>query len=275
MTRRKISPVEIKRFRKAILDYYQSHGRRLPWRNTRNPYHILVSEIMLQQTQVGRVIEKYGQFLSAFPDFASLALAPLRDLLSVWQGMGYNRRAIALKHIAAEVTTYYSSILPSSEELLLNLPGIGKATASSIAAFAFNKPSVFIETNIRRVFIHFFFDDRENIRDADILPLVAKTLDTTNPREWYYALMDYGSQLKTTTQNPNRRSAHYTRQSSFEGSRRQLRGKVLKEILATPSITESLLAKHAGQDAEAIREVLDQLQKEGFIKKKGKRFFVS
>jgi A/G-specific adenine glycosylase len=275
MTRRKISSVEIKRFRKAILDYYQSHGRKLPWRNTRNPYHILVSEIMLQQTQVGRVIEKYEQFLSSFPDFASLALAPLRDVLSIWQGMGYNRRAIALKRIAVEVMISHNSILPSSEETLLKLPGIGKATASSIAAFAFNTPSVFIETNIRRVFIHFFFNNRENIRDADILPIVENTLDRANPREWYYALMDYGSLLKTTTQNANRKSAHYKRQKSFEGSRRQLRGKVLKEILATPSITESSLAKHAGQDSEAIREVLDQLQKEGFIKKKGNRFFVS
>jgi len=273
--RKRISPVKIQRFRHIISDYYQVHGRKLPWRNTRNPYHILVSEIMLQQTQVGRVIEKYEQFLSAFPDFTSLASAPLREILGIWQGMGYNRRAIALKQIAFAVMTSYKGILPSSEETLLNLPGIGKATASSILSFAFNKPSVFIETNIRRVFIHFFFNGRENIRDADILPIVEKTLDTANPREWYYALMDYGSMLKTTTQNPNRKSAHYTRQKSFEGSRRQLRGKVLKEILATPSITESSLAKHAGQNSEAIREVLDQLQKEGFIKKKGKRFFVS
>ena len=275
MTRRKISPVEIKRFRKAILDYYQSHGRKLLWRNSRNPYHILVSEIMLQQTQVGRVIEKYEQFLSAFPDFASLALAPLRDVLSVWQGMGYNRRAIALKRIAVEVMISHNGILPSSEETLLRLPGIGKATASSIAAFAFNTPSVFIETNIRRVFIHFFFNNGENIRDADILPIVEKTLDRANPREWYYALMDYGSQLKTTIQNPNRKSAHYKRQESFEGSRRQLRGKVLKQILANPTVTESSLVKQTRQSPEKIREVLRQLQKEGFITKRANRFAVS
>jgi A/G-specific adenine glycosylase len=230
---------------------------------------------MLQQTQVGRVVEKYEPFLSAFPDFASLALAPLRNVLSVWQGMGYNRRAIALKRIAGEVTTYHNGVLPSSEEPLLKLPGIGKATASSILAFAFNKPSVFIETNIRRVFIHFFFSDRENIRDADILPIVEKTLDTANPREWYYALMDYGSLLKTTAQNPNRRSAHYKRQESFEGSRRQLRGKVLKKILTNPSVTASSLAHHTGKSPETIREVLRQLQKEGFIAKRGKRFVVS
>ena len=132
MTSRKISPLKIDTFRNTICDFYQSHGRKLPWRNTRDPYHILVSEIMLQQTQVGRVVEKYEQFLSAFPDFTSLALAPLRDVLSVWQGMGYNRRAIALKHIAGHVTTSYDGVLPSSEELLLKLPGIGKATASSI-----------------------------------------------------------------------------------------------------------------------------------------------
>jgi A/G-specific adenine glycosylase len=272
---KRISPVEIDRFRNTISDYYQSHGRKLPWRNTRKPYHILVSEIMLQQTQVERVLDKYKPFLSAFPDFSALAQAPLREVLAIWQGMGYNRRAIALKHIAAEVTTYYSGILPSSEELLLRMPGIGKATASSIAAFAFIKPSVLIETNIRRVFIHFFFNDRENIRDADILPIVEKTLDTANPREWYYALMDYGAMLKKDIQNPNRKSAHYRRQESFEGSRRQLRGKVLKQILANLSITESSLVNHTGQSPETIREVLDQLQKEGFIKKKGKQFFVS
>lgn len=273
--RKKISPLDIDRFRNTISGYYRSHGRKLPWRNTWKPYHILVSEIMLQQTQVERVLDKYEQFLSAFPDFSTLAHAPLREVLATWQGMGYNRRAIALKRIAVEVMISHNGVLPSSEELLLRMPGIGKATASSIAAFAFNTPSIFIETNIRRVFIHFFFNDRENIRDADILPIVENTLDRANPREWYYALMDYGSLLKKTTQNPNRKSAHYKRQESFEGSRRQLRGKVLKEILATPSITESSLAKHAGQDSEAIREVLDQLQKEGFIKKKGKRFFVS
>jgi A/G-specific adenine glycosylase len=275
MTKRRISPVKIDGFRNTVYDYYQSHGRKLPWRNAKDPYHILVSEVMLQQTQVERVVEKYDQFLSAFPDFASLALAPLRDVLSVWQGMGYNRRAIALKRIAGEVTTYHNGILPSSEELLLRLPGIGKATASSIVAFAFNKPSVLIETNIRRVFIHFFFSDRENIRDADILPIVEQALDRANPREWYYALMDYGSLLKTATQNPNRKSAHYKRQESFEGSRRQLRGRVLKEILATPSFTESSLVKQSGQSPERTREVLRQLQKEGFIKKRGKRFVVS
>jgi A/G-specific adenine glycosylase len=275
MTRRRISPLKIENFRTIIYDFYQSHGRKLPWRNARDPYHILVSEVMLQQTQVGRVVEKYEQFLSAFPDFASLALAPLRNVLSVWQGMGYNRRAIALKRIAGEVTTYHNGVLPSSEEPLLKLPGIGKATASSILAFAFNKPSVFIETNIRRVFIHFFFSGRENIRDADILPIVEKTLDTANPREWYYALMDYGSLLKTTAQNPNRKSAHYRRQESFEGSRRQLRGKVLKKILTNPSVTESSLVRHTGKSPETIREVLRQLRKEGFIAKRGKRFVVS
>jgi A/G-specific adenine glycosylase len=274
MTRR-ISPLKIDKFRAAIYDFYKSHGRKLPWRNTQDPYHILVSEVMLQQTQVGRVAEKYEQFLSAFPDFASLTLAPLRNVLSVWQGMGYNRRAIALKRIAGEVLSFHNGVLPSSEELLLKLPGIGKATASSILAFAFNKPSVFIETNIRRVFIHFFFSDRENIRDTDILPIVEKTLDRANPREWYYALMDYGSLLKTTTQNPNRKSAHYKRQESFEGSRRQLRGKVLKKILEDPSVTESSLVHHTGQSPETIREVLRQLQKEGFIAKRGKRLDVS
>jgi A/G-specific adenine glycosylase len=229
---------------------------------------------MLQQTQVERVIEKYEPFLSAFPDFSSLAQAPLRTVLSLWQGLGYNRRVLALQRIAQEVMTAFNGTLPSSEDILVKFPGIGKATAAAIAAFAFNKPPVFIETNIRRVFIHFFFHDEENVSDADIFPLIEKTLDTSDPRHWYYALMDYGAMLKKQFQNPNRKSAHYQRQTSFEGSNRQIRGMVLKAIIATPSVTESTLVKKLNKAPEKLREVLIQLQKEGFIQKQGKGFTI-
>jgi len=270
-----ISRGEIRLFQGTIWQYYKREGRDLPWRKTTDSYQILVSEIMLQQTQVERVIEKYEQFLSAFPDFPSLAQAPLKKVLSAWQGLGYNRRALALKYIAQDVMKTFHGIFPSSEDILVKFPCIGKATAGAVAAFAFHKPSVFIETNIRRVFIHFFFRDKENVRDTDIFPLIEKTLDTSDPRQWYYALMDYGSMLAKQKQNPNRKSAHYQQQSPFKGSHRQLRGMVLRAIIAQPSVTESMLLKKLNKAPERVREVLLQLQKEGFIQKKGRQFTIS
>jgi A/G-specific adenine glycosylase len=272
---RNMSPYRLQQFKKEIREYYKNHARDFPWRNTVDPYHILVSEIMLQQTQTGRVFEKYERFLSEFPDFYSLARARLQNVLSIWQGLGYNRRAIALSSIACQVVSEFDGTLPSSEEMLVKFPGIGKATASAIAAFAFNKPSIFIETNIRRVFIHFFFHDRKTVTDAEILPLISKTLDRSDPRRWYYALMDYGAMLKKNVLNPNRKSAHYKIQSRFEGSHRQLRGMVLKEIIAAQRGTVSSIAKKIDQSPDKILEVLSELQKEGFIKKQKKGFVIS
>jgi A/G-specific adenine glycosylase len=222
---------------------------------------------MLQQTQAERVREKYQAFISAFPDFSALSEAPLHDVLSIWQGLGYNRRAIALKQTAREVMTKYNGVLPSSVDLLMQLPGIGRATASAISAFVFNQPVVFLETNIRRVFIYFFFHDRSDVHDAELLPLVEKTLDTADPRGWYYALMDYGAMLKKQFANPNRRSLHYQRQAPFEGSHRQLRGALLRTILQAPGVTTSALVRKLGREPEKIKEALGELEEEGFIRK--------
>ena len=148
---------KVGKFRKAVYRHYEEQGRTLPWRKTRNPYYILVSEVMLQQTQVDRVTEKYRQFIKVFPDAPTLAKAPLKTILTVWQGLGYNRRALALKKIAHIVVQQYNNKIPRSLDELIKLPGIGQATASEILAFAYNQPTVFIETNIRSVFIHFFF----------------------------------------------------------------------------------------------------------------------
>ena len=169
--------------------------------------------MMLQQTQVERVIEKYGHFLTKFPDFASLSRSPLKEVLEAWQGLGYNRRALSLTKLAKVVVSQYGGRTPAKLEALMKLPGIGPATAGSILAFAFHESPVFVETNIRRTFIHHFFQDREGIHDCEIMPLVEATLDRSNPREWYYALMDYGSMLKKKIENPNKKSAHYVRQS--------------------------------------------------------------
>lgn len=272
---KRITAAQIQPFQRTIWDYYRKHARTLPWRKSRNPYRILVSEIMLQQTQVERVIEKYQRFISAFPDFSSLSQASLHDILSIWQGLGYNRRAIALKQIAHEVITKYDGILPFSADILIQLPGIGKATASAIAAFAFNQPAVFIETNVRRVFIHFFFQDRDNVKDSELLPLIERALDQDNSRQWYYALMDYGVMLKKEFGNPNRKSFHYQRQAPFQGSQRQLRGLVLKVVLQAPKITETDIVKNLKKEPKKIKDVIEQLQKEGFIRKERNTYSIS
>jgi A/G-specific adenine glycosylase len=273
--RQKITPAAILSFQKKISRYFSKRGRDLPWRNTDNPYHILVSEIMLQQTQVERVIEKYGQFIKQFPDFYRFSRAPLRKILTVWQGLGYNRRAIALKQIACKVMEEYHGIFPSDPEVLKTFPGIGEATAGAIAAFAFNQPAIFLETNIRRVFIHHFFSHKAAVRDTEISPLIEKTLDTSDPRKWYYALMDYGAMLKKEQENPNRRSAHYQRQSPFEGSNRQIRGMILRVLMKGTPLSKSEIAKRIGRSVHDVNDNLMQLQKEGFIKKAGGKFSIA
>jgi A/G-specific adenine glycosylase len=267
-----LSPSTVHLFQKKVYDHYRTVGRDLPWRRTKNPYRILVSEIMLQQTQVERVLEKYPVFLAAFPDFPSLAAAPLPRLLGLWQGMGYNRRALLLRLLAQKVVREHRSILPADTEALIGLPGIGPYTAGAVMAFAFNKPVVFLDTNIRRAYIDEFFADREKIRDGEIAPLVRQTLDAENPRRWYNALMDYGAMLKRTRGNPNRRSAHYTRQSSFENSNRQVRGMILKLLVKEPSLTAAGIAEETGVELVRVEKNLVDLEKEAFLEKKGCRY---
>ncbi len=259
-------------FRRRIYSHYDEHGRRLPWRTKLNPYRVLVSEIMLQQTQVERVIDKYRDFLAEFPDFSALAKAPTAVLLSVWSGMGYNRRALALRSLAQQVMNEHRGRLPRDREKLRALPGIGAYTAGAIMAFAFNKPVVFMDTNIRRVYIHEFFHDRDGIHDEELLPLVEQTMDRDNPRLWYNALMDYGTMLKREYGNPNRRSAHYTRQSPFENSNRQVRGAILKALVKESPLTKADLVKRTEMDAARVKKNLLLLEQEGFIKKSGGRY---
>jgi A/G-specific adenine glycosylase len=255
----------VEQFQATIYQYYQDHKRPMPWRQTRNPYHILVSEIMLQQTQVERVLGKYGDFLAKFPDFETLGRTPWPEVLAAWQGLGYNRRALALKRLAQAVMTGWEGTLPRRAEDLRALPGIGAATAGALLAFAFEQPVVFIETNIRRVFLHFFFAGREGVTDREILSLVAETLDRERVREWYYALMDYGAALKSAGPNPNRRSAHYARQSPFSGSNREVRSLILKALLKEPVLSGAALAKAVGVTPARVKAALEQLLAEGFV----------
>jgi len=257
--------MKIDDFRRQIWSFYHEQGRRLAWRETRDPYAIVVSEIMLQQTQVERVAQKYPLFLQRFPDFTALAAASVAEVLAAWQGLGYNRRALYLLRLAQQVQSQHGGILPADLARLKALPGIGAATAASILAFAFNQPVIFIETNIRRVFLHSFFPGEQRVHDTQLLPLIEAALDRENPREWYYALMDFGSALKKKTANPNRRSAHYQRQSKFAGSVREMRGNIVRYLLDHRSCDE-LTLQQLWPDAELrIRTALEQLTAEGFL----------
>ena len=256
----------IKSFQKIIYEYYKNHKRRFPFRENITPYNVLVSEIMLQQTQTGRVSEKFLKFTEKFPDFLSLSKASFEEIFKIWKGLGYNRRAIALKNIAEIVIKDFNGKLPDSIETLKSFPQIGHNTASSIITFAFNKPMVFIETNVRRVYIYFFFPNMSKVNDKDILPIVKKTVDKNNPREWYYALMDYGVMLKKIHPELSKKSAHYRKQSPFKGSKRQIRGTLLEMVIRDGIIKISKIEKSMRKNESVkIRSILYQLQKEGFI----------
>lgn len=269
------------RFKKTIWDYYKKNGRHdLLWRKTRDPYKILISEVMLQQTQVTRVIEKYKSFLKKFPTVKALAEAPLKDVLLEWQGLGYNRRAKYLKLCAEKVMSEYNGKFPKTLKELVALPGIGPATAGDILAFAYNIPVPVIETNIRSVFIHFFFPKvgPRGIADRELLPIIEKTLPTfpyvqhRGVRGWYWALFDYGAHLKQT-RNPNTQSKHYVKQSPFKGSNREKRSHILKLIL-TGAKSEKEIVKTLGYEHGVVQKNLEQMVKENLIKKEKGKFFV-
>jgi A/G-specific adenine glycosylase len=263
-------------FQALILSYYRQYGRKLPWRETRDPYAILVSEIMLQQTQVERVEKKYGQFLEIFPDFSSLASAPLQKLLSAWQGMGYNRRALALKSIAAKVMDEFGGLLPSEPSVLETFPGIGRATASSICTFAWNMALPFIETNVRTVYIHFFFPCRVQVSDKELFPIVEKTMDKDEPRLWYNAVMDYSVFLKKQAGGPDsgRRSSHYRKQAPFEGSNRKVRGEIVKNLTAGRPLTLVELAGLIKTSLPILEKNLKTLEGEGFLRMIEDKFYI-
>lgn len=242
----------------TIKTYYATHKRAFAWRDVENPYYVFISEVMLQQTQTQRVVEKFEQFISTFPTVGDLAGASFSDVLVVWQGLGYNRRAQFLHQAAQQIVTQHHGGVPRTVEALDALPGIGYATACSIAAFAYNQPTVFIETNIRAVYIHFFFPDRTDVADSELMPLIEQTVDHADPRQWYYALMDYGVMLKKMHSNPSRKSKHHAVQSRFEGSDRQVRGAIIRVLTAE---------KMPLYEADLRRCVVEDIKREATDKK--------
>ncbi len=270
-----LSPLTIKKFQKTIYTFFKTNCRDFAWRNTTDPYKIVVSEIMLQQTQVERVKTKYQEFIKTFPNFKTLATASLKDVLTLWQGMGYNRRALYLHEIARKVTQDFGGRFPKDPLIIQNLKGIGPNTVGSICAFAFNIPTVFIETNIRSVFIHYFFPRKKAITDNQLLPLIAQTLDQKNPREWYFALMDYGVYLKKHFPNPSKKSAHHVTQSKFAGSDRQIRGALIKVLTQNAFISLAGLKTHfPTTEPQRLQTIIEQLLKEKLVAQKGNKIFL-
>ena len=256
------------------------HYRDLPWRNIGDAYGVLVSEVMLQQTQVARVLNFWPRWMALFPTVDALAAADTASVLEQWQGLGYNRRALALKRACEECAIANGGRLPTTVDELQALPGIGPATAAGVVAFAFDEPALYLETNVRSVFLHELFPDADLVRDRELAPFVADACPEKGVRAWYYALLDYGAFLKTQGANPSRRSAHYVRQSAFSGSRREKRSFVLKCVLAAEegiAVSEVCArldafereAGRGGADPALCRDLVDQLLAEGFFRSEG------
>ena len=275
-------------FRALVLERGRELYRDLPWRRTRDPYAVWISEVMLQQTQTSRVDGRWQRWLERFPTAAALAAADPADVLEEWQGLGYNRRALAL-HRAAQAVAALGGELPAETAALEALPGVGPATAAGIRAFAFDLPSVYLETNVRTVLLHELFPGEERVSDRALVPILRETCPADasdpadDPRAWYYALLDYGAYLKRTVPNPSRRSAAHTRQSRFEGSHRQKRAELLRVLLAhrgepggvgLDAICEELarVEEKAGRrsiSADDAHALLDELAREGFCRAEG------
>ncbi len=258
--------------------------RDFPWRHTHDPYEILVSEVMLQQTQVARVVPYYERWLELLPTIDALAAAPLEVVLREWQGLGYNRRAVSLKRMAETLAAQSASgqepQLPRDRDALLALPGVGPATAAGVRAFAWGEYDVYLETNVRAVFLHELFSDEAGVSDRDVAPLVAQAAaeargQGVDARAWNYALLDYGAHLKATLPNPSRRSAHHTRQSPFEGSRRQKRARLLRSVMDAPGTGATELGARTGIEPGLAAELLEALEAEGFIARDGEGWRVA
>ena len=259
-----------KAFQKLVFDFYKKNKRSFPWRETKDPYAIFISEVMLQQTHAPRVVAKFVAFMKKFPTVQKLAKAKDSDIIREWQGLGYNRRALNLVRAAREMVTRHNGAVPRGTEALVALPGIGPYTAAAIRSFAFNSNAVVIETNIRSVCIHYFFPERlTKVTDAELLPIIERTFPKGKAREWYAALMDLGAKLKKEGKGSPSRTKVYTKQSTFKGSNRALRGMILREAARNSFVAKEFRA--VGYAGNQIRQGIADLIKEGFIvQKRGK-----
>ncbi len=257
-----------KKLRRQLEPYYREKKRRFPWRETTSPYATLVAEIMLQQTQASRVVPYFEKFIHQYPTVKKLSAASPAEVLQMWQGLGYNRRALFLHHAAKKVMVDFGGKVPRTLEELIQLPGVGVNTAGAILAYAYNLPAIFIETNIRKTIIHLFFSRQEKVSDQEITETMNKVIDQQHPREWYWAMVDYGSMLGSTKAVVNNRSAHHQKQNPFVGSKRFTRSQLLKYLLRSPRRKDELLARF--MSLPHVAQALDELLNEGFcVEQKG------
>jgi len=279
-----IGESEVREFQQEVWHYYDAHGRHdLYWRlpdedGWFDPYKVMVSELMLQQTQVNRVLTKYVEFLEKFPTVQALASASLGDVLIAWQGLGYNRRAKFLWQAAQMVVNDLGGQFPQGQKELTALPGVGMNTAGAIMAYAYDRPVAFIETNIRTIYIHHFFNDQTDVPDKAIEELVRRSLPQdgqgsvisgSGARQWYWALMDYGTHIKQLHGNKSRASKSYVKQSPFEGSKRKVRGAVLRHLSQRPETLEMLAELESDP---RLAEVLQDLEREGMVREAEGRY---
>ena len=281
--------MSIEQFKDTVLYSFNNRTREtMPWRENPTAYYVLVSEFMLQQTQVSRVLPYFVSFTSKWKTIEELALAPLSDVLKEWQGLGYNRRAKFLHNCSKMILHNHNGVIPSTKEDLLKLSGIGEYTSAAIMVFAFNTPCVVVETNIRRAIIYAFFSHKNEVPENEIYDYVEKTMDTVNPRIWYWALMDYGYWLKFEVHNPNRRSKVYKKQSVFEGSKRQIRGAIVRVLTRYGILQEDELYNHLFQDLlykrvienrenfiHEAKECLENLESEGLLVSEKQQWYLA
>lgn len=254
--------------RKTIKVFARTHTRSFPWRQTTDPYRILVSELMLQQTQTVRVVPKYEAFLKAFPTAKKLASASLSEVLTLWQGLGYNRRARFLQESARVIAEQGS---PKTIEDFEALPGVGHYTARAVCAFAYNTYSLFFETNIRTVLIHHFFEGQNKVSDKELVLYLEALIDKKEARFWYTALMDYGAHLKTVQKSTgHRQSTSYQKQKPLKGSVREVRGQIIKLLAEKKSLSLSTLEKKYLNDSR-LSKAIEGLQKDGLVVVERKR----
>ena len=255
--------MDVAEFQELIWQKGRELYREMPWRHDTRPYYVLVSELMLQQTQVDRVVPKFETFIAQFPDVASLAAAPLGEVLTLWSGLGYNRRAKYLHDAAQKITNELAGVFPATYDELQKLPGVGPNTAGAIMAYAYNQPVVFIETNVRTVYFTHWFDGRSDVDDRELREVVTSTVDQEHPREFYWALMDYGALLKRQGGGRLTMSRHYKKQAPLKGSIREVRGQIIK-LLTTGDCAYAEVVAHYAED-ERFAPALDGLLRDGLV----------
>lgn len=255
---------QITALQQEILDWYAKNKRDLPWRRTRDPYAILISEVMLQQTQVGRVIQKYEEWMDVFPTITALAQASTRDVLLHWSGLGYNRRALYLKKLAEGVVGLRGGLFPRSEKELMALPGIGQYTARAILCFAFDEQIAVVDTNVRKVILTKSNDIQDNPKE--IQKIADMLLPQERAYEWNQALMDYSSAML------KKEKITIPKQKPFKNSDRFFRGEILRQLLLQETLSEkklfALLNEKSAIATDRLQKVLEGMEKDNLIARK-------